>query len=356
FDSPHAPDRPAFSESDYPAFVLGWSPMRAMRLSARKFIDAPHREFYDLHADPGELKNLYAGEDLVRDLARSLAPILARKPLAESASSATDPEIARRLASLGYISGGAEAVDYGRIDASRNDPKDHIAVWSQIESGLLARQKRDFEKAVTIFERLLASYPTINPVILRDYAQACRYTARLDRALALYDKVLKTSSPEPDDFFGLGVTWHLKGNERKACENFERAVAMDPTDSSAWIDLGNGRLALGELDAAEKAFLKAVALEPKSVDAISGLAAVAFEKKDYPAAEEILHRALAIDPDHFGTRFNLALVERALGHTDTARQIYVALTSAADPEVAARARHELSRLGRTPAERRKEPA
>jgi choline-sulfatase len=343
FESPHAPDRPAFSESDYPAFVLGWSPMRALRLSGRKFVEAPRRELYDLHADPGELANLYSDENSVRDLARTLVPIAARKPLAESASSATDPEIAKRLASLGYISGGAAAVDYGRIDVSRVDPKDHIAVWSQIEAGLIARQKRNFEGAVTIFERLLASYPTINPVVLRDYAQACRFTGRLDRALALYDKVLKTSSPEPDDFFGLGVTWHLKGNERKACDNFERAVGMDPTDSSAWIDLGNGRLALADLDAAEHAFLKAVALDPKSLDAISGLASVAFEKKDYSAAEEILRRALALNPDHPDTRFNLALVEKALGRAQAARHIYTELASSDDPAVAARARRELAR-------------
>jgi choline-sulfatase len=357
FEHPHAPDRPAFSESDYPAFVLGWSPMRALRLHGRKFIEAPRRELYDLKNDPSEMANHYAGEDAaVRDLARPLATLVSRKPLAESTSSAADPEVAKKLASLGYISGGATAVDYARIDASRIDPKDHIAVWSQIESGLIARQKRNFEGAVVAFERLLASYPTINPVILRDYAEACRWTGRLDRSIELYERVLKTSRPEPDDFFGLGVAWHLKKEEAKACENFERAVAMDPSDTNSWIDLGNGRLALSQWSAAERAFLKAAALDPKSLDAVSGLAAVAFEKKDFAAAEEILRRALAIAPGHTDTRFNLALVEKALGRAEAARQIYVELASAADPAVAARARRELARLNVQSAQRRKEPA
>jgi choline-sulfatase len=344
FDAPHAPDRAAFSESDYAAASLGWSPMRAIRLSGRKFIEAPRRELYDLAADPRELSNLYKGEDGVRDLARVLVPIVARKPLAESTSSVTDPEMARRLASLGYISGGAAAVDYGRIDASRVDPKDHIRVWSQIENGLIARHKEDFEKAVTIFERLLAAYPANNPVILRGYAEACRFTGRLDRALALYQKVVKLPSPVPADFFALGVIWHLKGNERKACENLERAVAMDSTDVNSWINLGNGRLALKEWGAAERAFLKAAALDPKSIDAVSGLAAVAFEKKDLTAAEAILRRGVSIAPGHSATLFNLALVETALGRAEAARQIYAELASAADPTVAARARRELEQL------------
>ena len=344
FADPHAPDRPVFSESDYPAFVLGWSPMRSLRLRGRKFIDAPRRELYDLSADPGESANRYAGEDTVRDLARSLAGILARKPFAEATSSAADPEVAKRLASLGYISGGAAAVNYDRIDASRIDAKDHIAVWSLIESGLIARQKRNFEGAVVIFERLLAGYPTINPVILRDYAEACRWTGRLDRAVDLYEKILKTSRPEPDDFFGLGVTWHLKKDEAKACENFERAVAMEPADTNSWIDLGNGRLALAQWGAAETAFLRAAALDPRSIDAISGLAAVAFEKKDYAAAEAILQRGLGVAPGHPPTRFNLALVEKALGRPDAARRIYMELAGAPDPAVATRARRELARL------------
>lgn len=344
FDAPHAPDRPAFSEADYAAASLGWSPMRAMRLSGRKFIEAPRRELYDLSADPRELSNLYKGEDGVRDLARDLVAIVARKPLAESTSSVTDPEMAKRLASLGYISGGVAAVDYGRIDASRVDPKDHIQFWSEIESGLIARHKEDFEKAVTIFERLLASYPTNNALILRNYAEACRFTGRLDRAIALYERVVKLPSPALSDFFGLGVTWHLKGNERKACEYLERAVAMDPADVNSWINLGNGRLALRQWDAAEQAFGKAAALDPKSIDAVSGLAGIAFEKKDFTAAETILRRGLAIAPGHPDMLFNLALVETVLGRAEAARQIYAGLASAPDPTVAARARQELAQL------------
>ncbi len=344
FRAPRSPDRPALSEADYSAFVLGWSPLRSLRLSGRKYIDAPRRELYELRGDPGERDNRYSGADGVRDLARPLVQTLARKPLAEATSSAVDPEVARRLASLGYISGGAAVVDYGRIDPSRVDPKEHIAVWSVIESGLIARQKKNYEAAVTIFERLTASYPTINPVILRDYAQACRFTGRLDRSIALYEKVLKTATPEPDDFFGLGVAWHLKGDESKATGHFERAVAMNPGDLASWIDLGNGRLALGDLGAAEQAFLKAAGLDAKSVDAISGLASVAFEKKDYRSAAEILRRALALAPEDPQTLFNLAIVEKRSGRADAAGQIYAGLARSADPAVAARARKELQGL------------
>lgn len=342
--SPRGRDRPAFSESDYPAFVLGWSPMRSLRDGGEKFIDAPKREYYDLRSDPRELENAIARQPArASDLARKLLRITSEKPIAQSTSSATDPETARRLASLGYIAGGAAAIDYDRIEPSRVDPKDHIDVWSQIESGLIARQSKRYEGAVTIFERVLASYPTLNPVILRDYAQACRFSGRLDRAIALYEKILKTAKPESEDFFGLGVAWHLKKNERTACENFERAVTLDPEDVSAWIDLGDGRLVLGEFDQASSAFSKAVALDPRSVDALSGLASAAFERKDFESAETNLRKALAAAPESAETKFNLAIVEKARGRTDSAREIYRSLLLSRDPRVQAKARQELAK-------------
>jgi len=348
--SPGAPaaaatDRPAFSEADYATFVLGWSPMRALRAGGRKYIEAPKRELYDLRADPGERDNAYGrDEGASRELARQLAAIAARKPLAAATSSAMDPEAARRLASLGYISGAAQPVDYDRIDATRTDPKDRIGAWQQIEAGLLARQTRDYEKAVGIFERLLAAYPTLNPVILRDYAEACRETGRVDRAIELYERVLKTAEPDANDFFGLGVAWHLKGDQAKSAENLERAVAMNPSDKTAWIDLGSVRLVLRDLPRAGEAFGKAAALDPKSSKALSGLASIAFEQRDFGKSEGLLRSAIAAAPEDAELRFHLARVKRAMGDLSTARAIYAELTKSSHPEVAQAARRALDTL------------
>ena len=51
------PDRPAYAESYYQNVLLGWSPLRAVRTSRWKFIEAPRPELYDLESDPGELHN-----------------------------------------------------------------------------------------------------------------------------------------------------------------------------------------------------------------------------------------------------------------------------------------------------------
>jgi choline-sulfatase len=51
-------DRVAIGETDYP-LRFGWAPLRSVRSEGTKYIEAPKPELYDLHADPGELKNNY---------------------------------------------------------------------------------------------------------------------------------------------------------------------------------------------------------------------------------------------------------------------------------------------------------
>ena len=100
-----SPDRLVLAESNYPAVLLGWSPLRAARSADAKYVEAPRPEFYDLRADPAETRNLFRREDeAVRRLARELERRRSSAPVRAAAPGAgADPEVARRLASLGYL-------------------------------------------------------------------------------------------------------------------------------------------------------------------------------------------------------------------------------------------------------------
>jgi cytochrome c-type biogenesis protein CcmH/NrfG len=166
-------------------------------------------------------------------------------------------------------------------------------------------------------------------------------TGRPDRAIELYERVLKTAAPDANDFFGLAVAWHLKGDEAKASANLERALALDPKDKTAWLNLASIRLAGRQLPAAREAYTRAAAIDPRSVDALSGLASIAFQSREYGQAEGLLQTALRVDPRNSETRFHLALVKRAMGDEAAARRIYADLAKSPEPEVARRAAQEL---------------
>ncbi len=52
----------AFSETYYPYYHFGWSPLIAIRAGSYKYVQAPKPELYDLSADRGETNNLAAGD------------------------------------------------------------------------------------------------------------------------------------------------------------------------------------------------------------------------------------------------------------------------------------------------------
>lgn len=119
--------RPVYAETRYPLVAYGWSPLEAMFDGRFKLIVAPRPELYDLVADPGETRNLLEGRQERRDEARRLKAALReaqRSFVARPAHSAdaADPELARALESLGYLS-GSETSGKGTLD-----PKDGPAL------------------------------------------------------------------------------------------------------------------------------------------------------------------------------------------------------------------------------------
>src|SRR5207245_4270026 len=84
---------------------FGWAPLAGVMAGREKYIDLPIPELFDLAHDPSESTNLAARDaGRGRTLAARLAAFGAGLP---GAPPREDPEAARRLQSLGYVSGSA---------------------------------------------------------------------------------------------------------------------------------------------------------------------------------------------------------------------------------------------------------
>lgn len=317
-------ERTVYAESVYAAGLLGWSPLRAARNSRAKFIEAPKREYYDLERDPGEKRNLFEeknGEG--RDLARTLAKIFSpRAPGKAGVSGASDEETVRRLASLGYMTASPHSdSDLDRIDATLVDPKDRIGSWPLIERAVIARQLGRPGEAADLLARLDPAVVRSDPALLRELALVLRRSRRAKEAADAYREILRKFPPVPEDWFGLGIAWHLLGRDADAAAAHLEAVRMRPDWQDAWINLGEEYVALGKLENAQETFAKVIAADPRSVDGLSGLAAVAAERHDLGTAAERLQEALRVDPERAQTIQNLARIERERGNRREAERL-----------------------------------
>ena len=186
-----APERRILAETFFPKIRFGWSELRSLVDARWQYIEAPRPEFYDLEKDPGERSNLVDGRP---DPLRSMKLDLERRIAAFKAPQAVDPEHAKKLASLGYLS-----MTSAQAGGPAPDPKDEIATLQLLKEGLgLAKAGRIQESTETL-AKLLARNPRIVDA-WESYAQGLVQTGRPEEALAAIRKMVELSPPDRTNY------------------------------------------------------------------------------------------------------------------------------------------------------------
>jgi len=185
------PERRILAETFFPRIRFGWSELRALVDARWQYIEAPRPEFYDLEKDPGERSDLADGKP---DPLRSMKVDLEKRIAAFKAPQAVDPEHAKKLASLGYLS-----MTSAPAGGPPPDPKDEIATLQLLKEGLGLAKAGRFQESTEIFAKLLARNPRIVDA-WESYAQGLVQTGRPEEALAAIRKMVELSPPDRTNY------------------------------------------------------------------------------------------------------------------------------------------------------------
>jgi predicted TPR repeat methyltransferase len=121
---------------------------------------------------------------------------------------------------------------------------------------------------------------------------------RLDEARRLYDRIVAADPRNASAWHFLGVLQHQCGESDVAVASITRALELDPSYADAYNNLGNVLRETSLYDAALHAYEGAVALAPDHADAWNNIGVVRSGRGDHAAAEKAYARALEINPDH----------------------------------------------------------
>jgi arylsulfatase A-like enzyme len=226
-----------YSETLYTHDAFGWAPLRAVRLGAYKYIDAPTPELYNLLADPREQNNLLrsapapgaekAAEKAAAEAKRlrgELARLLARaSPEPSVPPSGVAPGTRALLTSLGYLSAAARP---GAGHAGP-DPKDRVAEIRLYENANLLLAERRFDEAGAILRNLLTRDPH-NTLARRDLGLCHLARGHYSEARTCFQQVLAAA---PRDFltrFQLGLAEQHLGLYQAALEDISAACEIAP--------------------------------------------------------------------------------------------------------------------------------
>lgn len=99
----------------------------------------------------------------------------------------------------------------------------------------------------------------------------------------------------------LGVAYHARGEAALAAREFGRALALRPGFTRALVNLGDARLALGDIPGAIHAYDEARTTSPDDPGIANNLAwALLQHERRWPEAEPLIRGALARAPDPRG--------------------------------------------------------
>jgi arylsulfatase A-like enzyme len=301
-----ATPRTFYAETLYPRIHLGWSELRAATRGEWHLIDAPHAELFRWTADRGEKRNLVAEE---RRTFSELREAIHERGSAFVAPDRIDPEEAKKLAALGYVSAGAD-------DATNlPDPKEHIADLESLKHVASLEAAGDARGAIAAQERLLAANPRWSD--LRDQLGAA-YDRIGDHSSAarVYESGIRLT-PRLAPQFAVSAGWSLLALRR--LDEAAAHAALGASAGAAGAHLLLGEIALAKNDAAH-ADQEAQLAETNAGDRAQGLflaARVATARHDYPKTLQLLaaeERQRAAAGGSLPERYHYVLAD-ALAHT-----------------------------------------
>jgi arylsulfatase A-like enzyme/tetratricopeptide (TPR) repeat protein len=276
------PARRIYAETFFPRVHFGWSELRSLLDSQWHYIEAPRPEFFDLKNDPAEKTNLVEGKP---DAFRAMRIEMEKLRTSFAAPSAVDPEIAKKLASLGYLTSGATAGD-GELD----DPKDHVETVRLMKAALYESNEGNPEITVAIAEKLLKENPRMLD-IWELYSQALSRLGRTDEAIAALKRMIDLG-PKGSTQYVRSVANHCvqMGKFEEGKKHAELASQMgDPAGDEI---LARACLGLGDLKGAETAALASLKSEKNKNRGYLTLTRIEIRRGNLEKALELTEKAL----------------------------------------------------------------
>jgi len=316
------PDRPAYSETDYPHRAYRWSSLQALRTGKYLYIKAPRQELYDQSSDPNAEHDLSAASTAVASTLSGQLEAFRRKTSStkEAPKSAVDPEAQEKLAALGYVATDPNDSRPGSKDLGV-DPKDKIAISNLTDWANFLVEEERYQAAVPLLQQLIAQQPDA-PVPYSKLGRSYMSMKEYEKALPVLRKLVELNPGAADSHFQLAAALLATKDVAAEVPQLEIVVEKAPRWVQAHLMLA---AAYAKTDRAREAVTeceKVLEFAPKNYDALLLEGRILVLSKQPEAALSRLEKAVELHPEKPEPHMSLANAYAQLGReADAAREL-----------------------------------
>ncbi|MFO7555735.1 MAG: tetratricopeptide repeat protein [Desulfobacterales bacterium] len=181
--------------------------------------------------------------------------------------------------------------------------KTDISKPNVLEQAKTSLHNKNFNRAIELFERVIAQHPESAPAIKVDYSKALQGQANSvfiknpGRAEMLLVKAVGADPKNAEAHFDLGRLYTKSKNYPKAIKSYEAAANLNHRPSDTFYNLGFIYASMEDFANSEKMFLHVVELKPPYIDkALFNLAVVQQKQGKHQECIENLEKAMIINP------------------------------------------------------------
>jgi len=347
------PERPIYFESLYPYYSRGWAPLKGFILEKKKFTDSPIPELYDLDHDFDELNNL-AERNKIVELKSQLNIIIEDLTPSEKSDAAqnVDPELRKKLASLGYISSvqvsqkqkfgiqddvkillpyinkadeAWELHKEGKPEAGIKLLKEIIEERKDIDLAyknlsVIYQEKGNLKEAIVVLEQGLDACPS-NYEIYIEYMKLLISARQYDKVISSVEEMsIREAEHDPAIWNNLGIAHAKKGNFEEAIKAYETGLSLDDKLPELNNNLANACFSYGlqSRDSflfarSSEYYKKAIELDPEYSAPYHGLGHAYRQDGNLGGAIYCWEKALEANPVFSSALFDLATAYLSTG-------------------------------------------
>jgi choline-sulfatase len=304
----------AYTETFYPFSSFGWSPLHSLETSRYQYIDAPTAELYDVIADSSEKNNLASQQPATAAvLKEKLQKLLARNRFTRQPPGAGNlsPDAREKLRALGYF-GFRAAVSREALAAGLPDPKDKLWEFNTILKSQDAFQRNDDDQAEVLLRPVEERDPTIYVIPFMLGESALR-RQNWRRAVEQLQRCLELNPNFDNAMTGLAHALLKVGRSEEARDWLQKALHNNPQNYRAWYEIGLMDMQT-DPGAALSAFQTATSIQPNFPPGQRDLGLALFRDKKYSDAASHLEKALALGLDDAHIRNFLGICYSRTNH------------------------------------------